>query len=318
MATTTITTAQAGRLPGPESPAGAAGNRRVSRALARDKGAVASVTLLVLLVLMAVAAPLISKITGWGPDTLNPNALNPNMGGEPLGHLGGVSLAHPFGVEPTNGRDILARIAYGARVSFLIAASATVLTTALGVIFGMLAGFFHGWIDQVISRLMDFLMAFPALIFMIAILSALPSGNRPLLLVIVLSFFGWPYMGRVIRGQTLGLTEREFVQAARVSGGKTRHLVFREILPNLRSTIIVMTTLSVPGFVGAEAGLSFLGVGVTPPTSSWGQMISSSLQWYSVDPMYFAIPGGFLFLTVLSLTVLGDRLRYALDAGEAA
>jgi peptide/nickel transport system permease protein len=277
-----------------------------------------SVTFLVLVILMAIAAPLITAITGFGPDTLNPNAINPALGGAPLGHFGGISLAHPFGVEPASGRDILARIAYGARVSFLIAVSATAATTALGLVFGMLAGYFHGWVDQVISRLMDFLWAFPALIFMIAILSALPQGNRPLLLVIVLSFFGWPYLGRVIRGQTLGLTEREFVAAARVSGAKTRHLIFREIMPNLRNTVIVIATLSVPGYVGTEAALSFLGVGVVPPTSSWGQMIASSLEWYQVDPMYFVIPGGFLFLTVLSLTTFGDRLRHALDAGEAA
>ena len=292
--------------------------RRVARALRRDKGAMLSITFLLLVILMAVAAPLITKITGSGPDTLNPNAINSNLGGEPLGSFGGVSLAHPFGVEPTSGRDILARIAYGARVSFLIAVSATVLTTVLGLVFGMLAGFFHGWVDQVISRLMDFLWAFPALIFMIAILSALPQGNRPLLLVIVLSFFGWPYLGRIVRGQTLGLTEREFVQAARVSGARTRHLIFREILPNLRNTVIVIATLSVPGYVGTEAALSFLGVGVVPPTASWGQMIASSLQWYQVDPMYFVMPGAFLFLTVLSLTVFGDRLRHALDAGDAA
>jgi peptide/nickel transport system permease protein len=303
---------------GPGSAAPRGTGRRVARALGHDKGAMLSVAFLVLVIAMAIAAPLITRITGSGPDTLNPNAINPNLGGGPLGRFGGVSLAHPFGVEPTSGRDILARIAYGARVSFLIAISATLLTTTLGVVFGMLAGYFHGWVDQVISRLMDFLWAFPALIFMIAILSALPQGNRPVLLVIVLSFFGWPYLGRVIRGQTLGLTEREFVQAARVSGGKTRHLIFREILPNLRNTVIVIATLSVPGYVGTEAALSFLGVGVIPPTPSWGQMIASSLEWYQVDPMYFAIPGGFLFLTVLSLTVFGDRLRHALDAGDAA
>jgi len=290
--------------------------RRVLRALRRDRGAMLSATFLLLVIGMAIAAPLITTLTGSGPDTLDPNAINPNLGGAPLGGLGGISLAHPFGVEPDTGRDLLARIAYGARVSFLIALSATVLTTTLGVVFGMLAGFFHGWVDQVISRLMDFLWAFPSLIFMIAILSALPQGNRPLLLVIVLSLFGWPYLGRVIRGQTLGLTEREFVQAARVSGAKTRDLIFREILPNLRNTVIVIATLSVPGYVGTEAALSFLGVGVVPPTPSWGQMISGSLEWYQVDPMYFVVPGGFLFLTVLSLTVFGDRLRRALDAGE--
>jgi peptide/nickel transport system permease protein len=295
-----------------------AARHRVFSTLRRDRGAMLGMTFLILVIVMALAAPLITAITGSGPNTLNPGALNSSRGGAPLGSLGGISWEHPFGVEPSTGRDILARVAYGARVSFLIAISATVLTTTLGLVFGMLAGFFHGWVDQMISRAMEFLWAFPALIFMIAILSALPRGNRPLLLVLVLAFFGWPYLGRIVRGQTLGLTEREFVQAARVSGANTRYLIFSEILPNLRNTVIVIATLAVPGYVGTEAALSFLGVGVVPPTSSWGQMISSSLQWYEVDPMYFIVPGTFLFLTVLSLTVLGDRLRHALDEGDMA
>jgi peptide/nickel transport system permease protein len=318
MATAAIPATPAGR---PDSAgAGVTGGTggRVLRALRHDKGALISAACIVALILLAVGAPLISAVTGNGPNELHPSAINTNLGGAPLGSLGGVSLAHPFGVEPNNGRDILARIAYGARVSLLISVSATLLTTVLGVVFGMVAGYCGGWVDQAISRLMDFLMAFPALIFMIAILSALPRGNRSALLVIVLSVFGWPYLGRVIRGQTLSLVTRDFIAAARVSGGRPRHLVFREVLPNLWSSIIVMATLAVPGYVGTEAALSFLGVGVTPPTPSWGQMIGASLSWYQVDPMYFLIPGGFLFLTVVSLTVFGDRLRFAIDSGEAA
>ncbi|MFG6195251.1 ABC transporter permease [Nonomuraea sp. JJY05] len=291
---------------------------RVAGALLRDRGAVLSIAFLTLIVLMAICAPLISAITGHGPNDFDTAAVDTDLGGVPRGSLGGISADHLLGVEPQNGRDILARIAYGARVSLLIAVSATALTTLLGVVLGMLAGFYQGWVDQVICRVMDFLMAFPALIFMIAILSSLPQGNRPVLLVLVISFFGWPYLARVVRGQTLTLVNREFVEAARASGASTSALVFKEILPNLRSSLIVMTTLAVPGYVGTEAGLSFLGVGVTPPTPSWGQMIFSSVGWYAVDPMYFAIPGGFLFLTVLSLTVLGDRLRATLDAGEAS
>ncbi|WP_406675469.1 ABC transporter permease [Nonomuraea sp. N2-4H] len=288
------------------------------RVLLRDRGAVLSGAYLALIVLMAICAPLITAITGHGPNDFDTAAVDTDLGGVPYGTLGGISAEHPLGVEPQNGRDILARIAYGARVSLIIAASATALTTLLGVVLGMLAGFYQGWVDQVICRVMDFLMAFPALIFMIAILSALPQGNRPVLLVVVISVFGWPYLARVVRGQTLTLVNREFVEAARACGASTGALVFKEILPNLRSSLIVMTTLAVPGYVGTEAGLSFLGVGVTPPTPSWGQMISSSVGWYAVDPMYFVIPGGFLFLTVLSLTVLGDRIRAAYDAGEAA
>ncbi|MEV4568238.1 ABC transporter permease [Nonomuraea sp. NPDC049419] len=305
----------------PEQVAGGApatSGRRVLRVLLRDRGAVLSGAYLALIVLMAIGAPLISAITGHGPNDFDTAAVNTDLGGVPYGSLGGISSEHLLGVEPQNGRDILARIAYGARVSLIIAISATALTTLLGVVLGMLAGFYQGWADQVICRIMDFLMAFPALIFMIAILSALPQGNRPALLVVVISVFGWPYLARVVRGQTMTLVNREFVEAARASGASTGALVFKEILPNLRSSLIVMTTLAVPGYVGTEAGLSFLGVGVTPPTPSWGQMIASSVGWYAVDPMYFVIPGAFLFLTVLSLTVLGDRIRAAFDAGEAS
>ncbi|GAA3557562.1 ABC transporter permease [Nonomuraea rosea] len=296
----------------------ATSGRRIAGALLHDKAAILSTAFLALIVLMAVFAPLISAITGHGPNDFDSAAVNTDLGGIPHGSLGGISAEHLLGVEPQNGRDILARIAYGARVSLLIATAATALTTLLGVVLGMLAGFRQGWVDQVICRVMDFLMAFPALIFMIAILSSLQDGNRPVLLVAVISVFGWPYLARVVRGQTLALVNREFVEAARASGASTGALVFKEILPNLRSSLIVMTTLSVPGYVGTEAGLSFLGVGVSPPTPSWGQMISSSVGWYAVDPMYFAIPGAFLFCTVLSLTVLGDRLRAAFDAGEAS
>ncbi|TDD18804.1 ABC transporter permease [Nonomuraea diastatica] len=296
----------------------ATSGRRVAGALLHDKAAVLSSAFLALIVLMAICAPLISLITGHGPNDFDTAAVDTDLGGVPHGPLGGISAQHLLGVEPQNGRDILARIAYGARVSLVIALAATALTTLLGVVLGLLAGFYQGWADQVICRVMDFLMAFPALIFMIAILSSLPQGNRPVLLVVVISVFGWPYLARVVRGQTMTLVNREFVEAARASGASTGALVFKEILPNLRSSLIVMTTLAVPGYVGTEAGLSFLGVGVVPPTPSWGQMIASSVGWYAVDPMYFAIPGTFLFLTVLSLTVLGDRLRAAFDSGEAA
>lgn len=291
---------------------------RILTRLLHDKAAMLCLAFLLLVVLMAAFAPLITKISGWGPYEFDSSAINSDLGGVPQGSLGGISADHWFGVEPQNGRDLFARIVYGARISITIAISATVLTGILGVVFGMLAGYYRGWVDQVISRLMDFLMAFPALIFMIAILSSLPAGNRPVLLVVVISAFGWPYLARVIRGQTMTLAEREFVEAARASGATSLALVFREILPNLRSSIIVMSTLAVPGYIGTEAGLSFLGVGVSPPTASWGQMISNSVSWYSVDPMFFAIPGAFLFLTVLSLTVLGDKIRSVVDAGEAA
>jgi peptide/nickel transport system permease protein len=302
------------------SPAGGAPTpaRRVISTLRKSPAVILSVAYIVVVVLLAVFAPVLAAISGWGPYHFDESAINADLGGIPLGPFGGISAEHWFGVEPQNGRDIFARIAQGAQVSLLISVSATLITTMIGVVLGMVAGFYGGWVDQVISRVMDFLMAFPALIFMIALLSALPAGNRPALLVIVLSIFGWPYIARVVRGQTMSLRNREFVEAARSSGASNWRIVSREILPNLRGTIIVLATLAVPGYIGTEAGLSFLGVGVTPPTPSWGQMISSAVGWYTVDPMFFLIPGTFLFLTVLSFTVFGDHLQKALDAGEAA
>jgi peptide/nickel transport system permease protein len=298
-------------------PAEPASGARVLRTLRHDAGAVLSASYIGLVVLMALLAPLIVKVSGWSPYEFDQSAIDPNLGGVPLGPWGGMSADHWFGVEPGSGRDIFARIVYGARVSMTIALAATALTTVLGVTFGLLAGYFGGKVDQVVSRVMDFLMAFPALIFMIAVLSALPAGNRSTLLVVVISVFGWPYLARIVRGQAMSTARREFVEAAQASGASGVRIVFAEILPNLRSTIIVMVTLSVPGYIGTEAGLSFLGVGVVPPEPSWGQMIASSVSWYSVVPTYFAIPGLFLFLLVLSFTVLGDRLRAVIDTGEA-
>ncbi|MGO3151979.1 MAG: ABC transporter permease [Galactobacter sp.] len=292
--------------------------KRVVAAFRSTPSVIICSIILGLIVLMAVFAPLLAKITGWGPTDFDASAIDPNQGGKPLGALGGVSVDHWFGVEPGNGRDIFIRIAYGAQVSLTIAVVAAVITTVVGVVLGMLAGFFGGWLDTIISRVMDFLMAFPQLIFMIAILSALPSGNRPVLLVVVLSVFGWPYTARVIRGQAMSLRNEEFVEAAMAAGASRMRISFKEILPNLRGTIIVLATIAIPQYIGTEAGLSFLGVGVTPPTPSWGQMISDSVGWYAVDPMYFIFPGLFLFLTVLCCTVVGDHLKRELDEGGAA
>jgi peptide/nickel transport system permease protein len=151
---------------------------------------------------------------------------------------------------------------------------------------------------------------------MIALLSALPDINRPLMLITVLSLFGWVSMARIIRSQTMSLARREFVEAAHASGAGRGAIIFREILPNLSGSIIVIATLAVPTFIGVEAGLSFLGVGITPPTASWGQMISASVPWFTAVPSYFLIPGMFLFLTVLSATILGDRAQKLIAGGH--
>lgn len=283
------------------------------RGIVGSWGSALALAYLVVIALLAIFAPLVTAITGNDPYSFNNAALDPNLGGLPKGALGGISAEHWLGVEPQNGRDIFARIVYGARSSFLIALSATAITVVLGTTLGMIAGFVGGKVDTVISRLMDLLLAFPSLIFMIALISALPDVNRHLMLIIVLSLFGWPYIARVIRGQTMSLARREFTEAAIASGASRTRVVFSEILPNLAGTIIVLATLAVPGYIGTEAGLSFLGIGLVAPAPSWGQMIWSAVSWFTQDPMYFIIPGAFLTLTVLSFMVVGDRLQVLID-----
>ncbi|MFD5226875.1 ABC transporter permease [Microbacterium sp. NPDC058342] len=272
---------------------------------------------ILLIMLLALFAPVLTAWSGWDQYTFDQTAIDPEVGGIPRGAWGGISAEHWLGVEPATGRDIFARIAFGARVSISVALAATAVTTVVGVVLGLAAGYFGGWVDAVVSRSMEFLMAFPALIFMIAILSSIPAGNRIVLLVAVISFFGWPYLARVVRSQTLSLKEKEFVESARASGASGLSIIFTEILPNLRSTVLVLAALAVPGFVATEAGLSFLGVGVVPPTPSWGQMIAEAARWYAADPVFFLVPGIFLFLLVMSFTTFGDRLGALLDRGEA-
>ena len=293
----------------PRDDADARGLRRVLR----RPGARAGLVVLALLVLAALAAPLITALAGTSPTAFDRSAVDEGLGGLPLGHLGGVSARHLLGVEPGNGRDVLARLCYGARVSLRIALAATALSTVLGAVLGLVAGYFGGLADTVVSRLADLVMSFPALIFMIALMAAAPGVNRELLLISVLGFFGWPYVARIVRGQAMVLRHTEFAEAARALGADRRALLFREILPNLAGPILVLATMSIPSCVAAEAGLSFLGVGVQPPTPSWGQMIASAVPWYATDPMYFALPCLALFATVLAFNVVGDAVRDALD-----
>ncbi|MFD0278126.1 ABC transporter permease [Kitasatospora sp. NPDC127111] len=299
----------------PAVPRRPAASRRPSvlRQLAARRSAAAALAVVALLVLTALAAPLVTWLTGNSPTAFHGEAVDPALGGLPRGAAGGISTEHWLGVEPVNGRDVLARVVHGARVSLLIAVLATALSVVLGTALGLVAGFLGGWADTVIGRLMDLLMSFPSLIFMIALISAAPGADRRLLLIVVLGFFGWPYVGRIVRGQTMVLARGEFVAAARLLGASRWALLLREVLPNLTGPVLVVATTSIPACVATEAGLSFLGVGVQPPTPSWGQMIATAVPWYAADPAYFLIPGAFLFLTVLAFNVLGDAVRDALD-----
>jgi peptide/nickel transport system permease protein len=287
--------------------------------LKRDKVAMVSAVVILLLVLFAIFAPLINKAVGVSPFSTDVNVLDPNTQ-VPLGHFGGISGAHPLGVEPIYGRDILARIDTGARYSLIVALLATVLAVVLGTIFGLVAGFFGGRTDTLISRFMDLLLAFPQLLFAIALIAVFTTskyGNSLVanlfILVLVIGGFTWPYFGRIIRGQTLSLREKEFVESARSLGASSTRILFRELLPNLWGPILVYATLIIPTNILFEAGLSYLGVGIPLPNPSWGGMLSDASKIYQIDPTFFVIPGLFIFITVMAFNLLGDGLRDALD-----
>ena len=286
--------------------------------LRQDKVAMAGGIVVIFLILVAIFGPYVVQ----NPLTYHENLIDPTFS-RPFGTLGGISTAHPFGVEPITGRDLLARIVNGARVSLVIAFLSTALAVGIGMVMGVVAGFFGGWVDSVIARAMDIFLAFPLLVFAIALVGVIPSsafglsGNslRIGLLIFVIGFFAWPYMGRIIRGQTLSLREREFVDAARSLGARGPYILFRELLPNLVGPILVYSTLLIPTNILFEAALSYLGVGIIPPTPSWGGMISDAVNngIYSVDPMYMIIPGLAIFITVMAFNLFGDGLRDALD-----
>jgi peptide/nickel transport system permease protein len=286
--------------------------------LRRDKVALAGGIIILFLILVAIVGPHLVQ----NPDTYHNNLINPTFS-RPNGPFGGISLAHPFGVEPVTGRDMLSRVVNGAEISLLIAFLATGLAVGIGVFMGIIAGFFGGWVDAIIARLMDVFLAFPLLVFALALVSVIPSsafglsgnGLRIWLLIFIIGFFAWPYMGRIIRGQTLSLREREFVDAARSLGARGPYILFRELLPNLWGPILVYSTLLIPTNILFEAALSYLGVGIIPPQPTWGGMISDAVSggYYSVDPMFMIIPGLAIFITVMAFNLFGDGLRDALD-----
>jgi len=288
--------------------------------LKRDKVAMTGAGVVVFLIVVAIFAPVVVGLFGHPPNEFHQDLVDASLQ-IPKGRFGGVSRAFLFGLEPINGRDLFSRIVYGARVSLLIAFLATVLSMVIGTVMGVISGYVGGWVDAVISRAMDVFLAFPLLLFSIALVGVIPekafglSGVtlRIALLVFIIGFFNWPYIGRIIRGQTLSLREREFVDAARSLGARTPYIIFREILPNLVAPILIYSTLLIPTNVLFEAALSFLGVGVPPPTASWGGMISDGARWYQVDPYFMLPPGIAIFVTVLAFNLFGDGLRDALD-----
>ena len=288
--------------------------------LKRDKVALGGGIFVIVLIVGAICAPLIVGLLGHPPNEFHQELIDPNLQ-IPTAPYGGMSWDFLFGVEPVNGRDIFSRVVYGAQISLLIAFLATLLSVVIGTILGVVSGYFGGAVDTFISRTMDIFLAFPLLVFAIALAGVVPDeafglkgdALRIVVIIFIIGFFNWPYIGRIVRGQALSLREREFVDAARSLGARTPHILAKEVLPNLVAPILVYSTLLIPSNILFEAGLSFLGVGVQAPRATWGGMLSDAAQWYQIDPWFMLWPGLAIFVTVLAFNLFGDGLRDALD-----
>ncbi|MGW4497839.1 ABC transporter permease [Micromonospora sp. NPDC004336] len=290
--------------------------------LRRDRTAMVSGVLLIFFVLVALAAPLIEMLYGISPRDQFQGKLDGF--GMPLGYAGGVSGEHFFGLEPNLGRDIFIRLVYGLRTSLLIAFAAAVITAALGIALGALAGYLGGWLDAVINWITDLTLAMPFLVIALALTPTLTLrfyGERDAVdpafgvgvLIAVFAIFGWTSTARLVRGQVIALREREFVEAAKASGAGLGHMLFRQLLPNIWAPILVSFSLAVPQFITSEAALSFIGVGLTEETPSFGRMIYQSLDYLQTDPAFVFFPGVTIFALVFAFNLFGDALRDALD-----
>jgi peptide/nickel transport system permease protein len=291
--------------------------------LRKDKVAVVCAGVFVFFLLIAIFAPLLAKLEGQDPTTLHQDLID-RYGFPTIG----PTSEHWLGVEPRLGRDLFARFVYGARPSLIVAGSVTIITTIIGVIVGLISGFIGGWIDRILSWVIDFVLSLPYLLFAIAVPavllavfvgtgeSAAPTQVatvRFYSLIIVLSFFGWASLARLIRGEVLSLREREFIAAAKVLGVPTRKVLFRELLPNLVAPIVISVSMALPSYIVVEAGLTYLGVGLLEPTPSWGLTIFSAQTYYRADPLYLWVPVLAITVLVLALSLLGDSIRDAFD-----
>jgi peptide/nickel transport system permease protein len=294
------------------------------RRLRRDRTAVVSGFIVAAIAIIAFGAPVISAIYGQDPTTPNPDLLD--LDGRPLGLLNGVSGKHWLGLQPSTGRDVFMQLVYGMRTSLIIALIGSILTIAFGSVIGAIAGYFGGKIDAVINWITDVAMAFPFLIFALAVVPVVGSAIvgdeevpgpfvRSAMLMGIFIILGWMGSARLVRGQVISLREREFVEAARASGASNFHIIFKQVLPNVWAPILVTFSLLVPQLITTEAALSFLGVGVPEPTPDLGRVILDAVNVMQGEGMwfYFLCAGGVLFLLVLTFNLLGDAVRDALD-----
>nr|WP_258020794.1 ABC transporter permease [Streptomyces anatolicus] len=292
----------------------------------RDKSGVIAACVVIFFFVIALCAPLIAKAYGKNPyDTYGldqPGLLNDFN--YPVKANGGIDGEFWFGIEPVLGRDVFTFLLYGIRNSLLIAAVTTILVTMLGITVGVTAGYLGGKTDYLVGRIIDILLAFPSTLFYIAFFPVMisvlvnPEDKIPLWLTVtslitVMTAFGWAPMARLLRGEVLALREREFVEAAKVTGASPARIIFKELLPNLWTPILIQATLALPLFVTAEAGLAFLGVGLEEPTPDWGVMIQNGSKYYQDDITFMVFPGLAMVIFVVAFNLLGDSVRDALD-----
>jgi ABC-type dipeptide/oligopeptide/nickel transport system permease subunit len=278
----------------------------------RDKVAMSALIIIGLLILVAIFANQILDVFNLVP----PNDQDFELGVSPDGLPAGPGGKFPLGADHL-GRSILSRIIIGAQVSMTVGLAATLLALVIGIVLGLFAGYYGGWVDTLISRFMEIVLSFPLVLLAIAI-AAIRGGGSLGLTIAIISFFGWVYIARIVRGQVLSLREKEFIEAARSLGASDLRIIFVDVLPNLIAPIIVYTTLIIPTNILLESALSFLGVGVPRPRASWGSMLADSLPYYrSGQWWYFTFPGVALFIAVLAFNLFGDGLRDALDPRAA-
>ncbi|MGZ4119723.1 MAG: ABC transporter permease [Actinomycetota bacterium] len=282
----------------------------------KDRAALFGVGVILFLIVIAFTAPLIARyIAHHGPNQLFQDQMTTDIG------LPKGPNSHFWFGGDQNGRDVFVRTMYGARTSLEVAIIATSIAAVIGITLGIVAGFFRGWVDTTISRVIDIVLSMPLLLFAIGISASCSIGgclhgiiNPGLgLIIAIVALFSWTPMARIMRGQTLSIREREFIDASRASGASAPRIMFREILPNLIAPIIIYATLIIPSNILFEAYLSYLGLGIPQTIPSWGRMISDAQRYLQVAWWMMLFPGMFLFMTTLAFNLVGDGLRDALD-----
>jgi peptide/nickel transport system permease protein len=300
-------TAAAGPVPEPGDPAdeGRSPWQLAWARLRHDRVAIASFAVICLIVLLAVFAPVIAAVLGHGPNTqFRTTGLSPQ--GIPVG----PGSRFFFGTDDL-GRDVFLRVIYGARISLLVGVVASGLAVLVGLLVGLAAGYFAGPVDSVLSRSMDVVLSLPYLVFAIALVSLL--GPSLLITIGVIAFFSWASVGRIVRGQVISIKGKEFIEAARSVGSSHVRIMFVDLLPNVLAPTIIYATMLIPLSIVFESTLSFLGIGVLPPTATWGNMLSEAIPYYRVAWWFVAFPGLALLITTMAFNLLGDSVRDALD-----